>query len=169
MARSRTTRKIPRYDTSKGRLVNIMQPDPGAQPDALPGASIIILAANEADAARITSMGKTRTTYHVVLAPGDVPVSVPAGTALLRSTLWPYREPVVSALRILHARCRLIDLTGLLGVESSTMQTPEVIASRVITDSAPVIANVSGSHQQPYQKRRKQITRAHNDRPSRRR
>lgn len=97
----------------------------------------------------------------------DIPAHIQPGARIHVSDRWPRDESVINYLRVIHARLvkahghGLVDPTGLLGVESSTTQTPDTIAARQVTDGVPVGANLkNGTFQRhPSRPRASQPTR----------
>lgn len=83
----------------------------------------------------------------------DLPADPTPGTRIHVTSRWSYNEVVVGRLRLIHHQLKqrygagLVDPTGVLGVETSTTQTLDVIARRTYTDAVPVGANISGGYQ----------------------
>jgi hypothetical protein len=83
----------------------------------------------------------------------------PETVRIMKTDRWQYNENMIDELRQLAALCTVIDPAGLLGVQTSTVHTPEMIAKRTITDPTPIGANLAGAHQKQQSARKRQPTR----------
>lgn len=129
---------------------------------------VILLVASEAQALRTINRAHlvpdpAPPTFLVVVEPADVPIAVASDTRVHVADGWPHNELIIDKLRILHTRFGLVDPCGILGVETSTTQTPAVRAKRVITDAPPIGNNLRSNREAPP-KRKPQPTRANNAR-----
>lgn len=84
------------------------------------------------------------------------------GIHVIRTDRWRYDVRTIDALRRLAALVTLVDPCGLLGVETSTTQTGEIRAARVITDGTTIGKDPTGAYRRPMPRRAQQPTRTHN-------
>lgn len=98
----------------------------------------------------------------------ELPSLIEPGTRLHVADHYSPSATIIERLRLIHHHLLkefgigLVDPTGLLGVESSTTQTPDVIAKRVITEGSPVGANLA-AREGATKRRARQPVRAFND------